>query len=270
MNEFISGAFLLVVELAVFLLIILGVMTYVLRKKNSHIKELVKDLIGKLKTEESGKKDRLIDALKASGDIEEEKVNAVADALIESEKKLYSDVIAVCTGSNVDKLADLSRDVENLIGGYSNVSGGGVINEDEGEQGSRSVVKIRGENKALREDNARLRKDLGAAMNTMESMMSEYASMYEGGKEEGGKRVKNEMFRLKKELEKEVELSEDENEVNTRNDMDSEAEIPEVTDISDEILGDVESEEEKNTDDRPDGNSSTNKEKDNPPANPDR
>jgi hypothetical protein len=67
-----------------------------------------------------------------------------------------------------------------------------------------------------------------------------------------------------------VEASEDNSEVSAEGDMASDTDIPEVTDISDEILDGIESEEDKTSDAELEENSSTEKEKGNSPTDPDK
>ena len=67
---------------------------------------------------------------------------------------------------------------------------------------SRELI-LRKENKALRLEVTSLQTKLKLSEETIESMMGEFSSMYEGGKKEGEQRLKNEMYQLKQSLDAE-------------------------------------------------------------------
>lgn len=207
MNEFVSSAFLLVAEVALFLFIALGAILFVLNKKNTRIKEMVRNLVARLKSAEDAKQEDLQNFLIEKFELEEEKASSVVESLIRSEKRLYTHLIAVCTGDDVDKLKELDKDIDKLIYEYKML--GVEEGEDNKEKTEAPTIILRDENKALREKNKQLQRDLDAAMETMESMMAEYTSMYEGGQKGGEQRMKNEMFKLKQTLESKVDLDAD-------------------------------------------------------------
>jgi len=56
------------------------------------------------------------------------------------------------------------------------------------------------ENEALRSEVSALEAKLQNATDTIESMMGEFSSMYEGGKDEGGERTEKEMKKVKRKI----------------------------------------------------------------------
>ena len=207
MNEFISSAFLLVAELALFLIVVLSAIAYAFKKKKTKAKNLAVKLVEKLKSEEADKRTKIRTMLEGCPDVDESKMENVVESLINCEKLLYTNLISIFLGKEVDKLSSFDKDVNRMLEKYLEVSRVEVAGE--GGEKESDGVKLREENKKLRESYVQTKADLDAAMNTMESMMSEYASMYEGGKKEGEQKMKNEMFKLKQTLEKKVKLPED-------------------------------------------------------------
>ena len=94
-------------------------------------------------------------------------------------------------------MAQFDKDVQALAQGYSLL---GKQAAEVVEKGRDHEHQLRKENQELREKNAKLQHDLDASMESMETMMSEYANMYEGGSKDGEQRLKNEMYQLKQKL----------------------------------------------------------------------
>ncbi|MDH5572135.1 MAG: hypothetical protein OEY89_10240 [Gammaproteobacteria bacterium] len=207
MNEFVSSAFLLVAEFALFLVVVLSAIAYAFKKKRTKARNLAKGLVEKLKSEETDKRGKIREMLNECPDVDESKIENVVESLINCEKLLYTNLISIFLGHEVDKISSFDKDVNRMVERYLEVSR--VEVKEEGGDKESNVVKLREENKHLRESLLQTKTDLDAAMSTMESMMAEYASMYEGGKKEGEKKMKNEMFKLKQTLEKKVKLPDD-------------------------------------------------------------
>ncbi|MDH5370973.1 MAG: hypothetical protein OEW99_13170, partial [Gammaproteobacteria bacterium] len=115
------------------------------------------------------------------------------------EKKLYEHLINVSVHKDTSLLKLTINDINTLINDYVRMltlKGNIVANND---RDSREL-QLRKENEALRVEVASLQKRLHAETETIENMMSEFSSMYEGGKKEGEQRVKNEMYKLKQNL----------------------------------------------------------------------
>ena len=64
-------------------------------------------------------------------------------------------------------------------------------------------LKLKKESEALRLENESLKSRINISEETIENMMTEFSSMYEGGKKEGEKRLKNEMYQLKQSINEE-------------------------------------------------------------------
>lgn len=206
MNEFYSSLFFLISEIGIFLLLILGTVVFMAKKRSMKDKSLAIVLVEKIKKSEPEKKEKLLSMLKDIYGYEDEKAEEKMDEVIRNEKKLYNNLIQIFMKKDRDKITQFDKYLNDVIESYqgiSQVEGSNNTGSADGEEerGSNLVI-TREENSNLREANKKLKKDLDAAMQTMESMMSEYASMYEGGQKDGEQRMKNEMFKLKQVLEK--------------------------------------------------------------------
>ena len=202
MNEFYSSLFLLISEVGLFLLLILGTILLMARSRNRKDKALAMVLVDKIRKAEPEKREKLLALLKEEYGYDDEKAEEKIEQIMGHEKNLYNTLIQIFLKKKRERIAEFDRYLNELIESYQNVQPDG--DEDGGEsEDSRSstLVITREENSNLRAANKKLKKDLDAAMQTMESMMAEYASMYEGGQKEGEQRMKNEMFKLRQVLE---------------------------------------------------------------------
>ena len=86
-------------------------------------------------------------------------------------------------------------DINSLINDYVQLLQVTIETENDTSKASHELA-LKKENEALRIEIASLKARLEKATETIESMMGEFSSMYEGGKKEGEQRVKNEMYKL--------------------------------------------------------------------------
>ncbi len=202
MSEIDSSLFLLVSEIGVILLLILCGILFMVKKRSMQDKALAMVLVDKIKNAEPSKREKLLSLLKDVYGYDDEKAEAKIELLIDREKTLYGNLLKIFLKKEREKISDFNTYLNELIESYQSLSDGENENNgrDEPEKNSKLVL-VREENISLREANSKLKKDLDEAMKTMESMMSEYTSMYEGGKKDGEQRMKNEMFKLRQVLE---------------------------------------------------------------------
>lgn len=204
MSELATSILVVFSEIGVVFAIIFGAAIVFLVKRFRGEKQMAKTLVAKLRKSEPERKEKLLSVLKENLGMNEKEANFTMEALNACEKSLYSRVIKVFLGKDRNSITDLNKDVEALVKGYQNL----VSSPKTELVQSHSDMAAKEENKKLRVEKLQLKKDLDNAMETMESMMGEYASMYEGGKKEGEQRMKNEMHQLKQKLSEKVSKEE--------------------------------------------------------------
>ena len=131
--------------------------------------------------------------------IENNKSDFNIDTLIKDERKIYDRLIKVSITKDINLLKLTTEDINSLINDYVRLLTLKAEKETEAEKESRDL-KLRKENEALRLENTSLQARFTTSTETIENMMSEFSSMYEGGKKEGEQRLKNEMYQLKQSL----------------------------------------------------------------------
>lgn len=134
--------------------------------------------------------------------VEKDKIDFNVETLIKDEKKIYDRIIKVSITKNVDLLRLTTEDINSLINNYVRLLALEAESDSTNEKDSKAVI-LQKENEALRIENASLKTRLDTLNETIESMMGEFSSMYEGGKKEGEQRLKNEMYQLKQSLKEE-------------------------------------------------------------------
>jgi hypothetical protein len=180
------------------LLVVLAAVIYYFRKVKRE-GGYTKELVSTIKRAIPKRRGNLTTHFKDKVGLEENEIGLNVEALIDKEKKLYEHLINVSVHKDTSLLKLTINDINTLINDYVRMltlKGNIVANED---RDSREL-QLRKENGALRVEIASLQKRLHAETETIENMMSEFSSMYEGGKKEGEQRVKNEMYKLKQSL----------------------------------------------------------------------
>lgn len=153
--------------------------------------------------------------------IEQKKSGFNIDTLIRDERKIYDRLIKVSISKDTSLLKLTTEDINSLINDYVRLLSLKAEKESDNEKESRDVL-LRKENEALRLENASLQTRLTTSSETIENMMGEFSSMYEGGKKEGEQRLKNEMYQLKQTLDSEdAKVKSELNKINEDDDSES-------------------------------------------------
>jgi len=147
-------------------------------------------------------RDQLTTYFTSELELEQNKTDFNVDTLIKDEKKIYNHLIKISITKDISLLKLTTEDINSLINDYIRLLALKNEKESDSHKESKDLI-LKKENEALRLEKESLEKQLANTTETIESMMGEFSSMYEGGKKEGEKRVKNEMYKLKQNLDKE-------------------------------------------------------------------
>ncbi len=208
MSELTTSILLIGTETAIVMLLLAGVFIYINSRRNRHNKGQAMELVARVKKNSKEKLDNLKLVLQETYGLEEDAAQDKAEDLLKTEKQLYAKMLRVHMGNDRNAIASIDNDVKALIDNYRNLVEADQDGDNEGSEKPSTPRILRGENRELRLAKAQLEADLAAAMETMENMMTEYATMYEGNRQDGEQRVKNEMFKLHQKLENRVDLDE--------------------------------------------------------------
>jgi len=182
------------------LLIVMLVMVvrFILNSKKEG--KTTRDLVTHIKALIPKHRDQLTDYFKDK--IEQKKSDFNIDTLIQDERKIYDRLIKVSISKDTSLLKLTTEDINSLINDYVRLLALKAEKESDDVKESRDVL-LRKENEVLRLEKASLQTRLITSNETIENMMGEFSSMYEGGKKEGEQRLKNEMYQLKQTLDSE-------------------------------------------------------------------
>ena len=186
----------------VLLLVVIGWVVYFILglKKDGRT---TKELIQHIKAIIPGHREQLVNYFKNEMELEQNKTDFNIDTLIKDERKIYDRLIKVSITKDTSLLKLTTEDINSLINDYIRLLA--LKAEKDTDTSKESTeLKLKKENEALRLENASLQKRLTDSTETIENMMGEFSSMYEGGKKEGEQRVKNEMYKLKQSLQSEA------------------------------------------------------------------
>ena len=199
MNNSIMSVVIIFAELGGFLLLVVVAAVIYYFRMVKREGDYTKELVNSIKRTIPKRRGNLTNHFKDKVGLEENEIGFNVETLIDKEKKLYEHLINVSVHKDTSLLKLTINDINTLINDYVRMltlKGNIVANND---RDSREL-QLRKENEALRVEVASLQKRLHAETETIENMMSEFSSMYEGGKKEGEQRVKNEMYKLKQNL----------------------------------------------------------------------
>lgn len=199
MSESLFNIIIIFSELGVGLLLVLaGWVAYYIngtKKEGETTGELIKQIRAILPKHE----DELNNHFDENEELAKNKKDFNIKSLIDDERKIYERLIKVSVSKDTNMLKLTVDDINTLINDYVRMltlKGKDLSNKN---SDSRELI-LRKENKTLRLEVTSLQTKLKLSEETIESMMGEFSSMYEGGKKEGEQRLKNEMYQLKQSI----------------------------------------------------------------------
>lgn len=200
MNDSLLSFTIIFAELGgVFLLLFIFLITRFILGSNKDGRT-TRDLIKYIKTMIPAHRDQLVGFFKDKQ--EQNKTDFNIETLIKDERKIYDRLIQVSISKDTSLLKLTTEDINSLINDYVRLLALKAEKETDEEKESKELI-LKKENEALRLENASLQTRLATSNETIENMMGEFSSMYEGGKKEGEQRLKNEMYQLKQKLDTE-------------------------------------------------------------------
>ena len=200
MNDSMLSLTLIFAELgAVLLLVMIVLVARYIFGSNKDV-TTTRQLVKHIKSIIPGHRDQLSNFFKDK--LEKNKTDFNIETLIKDEKKIYDRLIKVSMTKDTSLLKLTTDDINSLINNYVRLLALKAEKETAEDKESHDL-KLRKENEALRLESASLKTRLTLAEETIENMMGEFSSMYEGGKKEGEQRLKNEMYQLKQSLDSE-------------------------------------------------------------------
>ena len=170
-------------EAAVLLLVIFLIMMFVdSRRKNKH-KNLLRRLVDMLHKREPVRLKQLQALLMNNQKLEETAAEAGAKKVQASEKAVYNKILKILLKMDSEVLLSVNQDVEGLLDHYQRAinDGVGIVNDFKKEEASANSSSGDDELEYLKGENQRLEGELADALNTLESIMKEYTSMYTSG-----------------------------------------------------------------------------------------
>ena len=202
MNDSLLSLTLILAELgAVLLLVMLALVIWFVLSSKKEVKT-THGLIRHIKSMIPGHRSQLVDYFKDK--LEDNKIDFNIETLMGDERKIYDRLIKVSITKDTNLLKPTTDDINTLINNYVRLLAltAEKTSSTDAEKESH-VINLRKENEALRLELASVEKRLILSNETIENMMGEFSSMYEGGKKEGEQRLKNEMYQLKQSLDAE-------------------------------------------------------------------
>ena len=205
MSEFTTSLLVIFSEVGLVLAIIIGAIIFIFVRRGKRDKVLAKQLVETLKGNEPQRIEHLKNILEKINHLDEASAEKSVELILRCEKNLYARIIKMFLGRDRGGIVKISKDVESLAESYRNLS----TVTDVGEGGSGHAddnplvqTQLKSQIKKLENENAKLERDLGEAMESMDSMLKEYTMMYSGSgaKRDGVKHLENEMSQLKQKI----------------------------------------------------------------------
>ncbi len=234
MSEYFTGLLVIFSQLGVVLVVIaVGTVIFLIVRKNKD-NSLAKLFVGKLKSNEGTRKDKLTDVLKKVHEMDEDIAEKTASSMLTCEKQIYNRALKLFLGHDRDSLGSLQKEVENMAGAYRKlIASSETVEVVERGGNPKAEAQLRAAVKQVTAERDKVQKDLDEAMISMENMLKEYTQMYSGGgaRKEGVKHIENELTMLKQKIDNNVVEVDDDLDVEGggSEDSDDSGEVPDLS-----------------------------------------
>jgi hypothetical protein len=194
MSDFMTTFLIIMSEATGFFALVIIVLIIFRIRSGIKIKRIAKKFVKRIKNEDTDHSVKLKNILLNDYALDESEATSAVDKLIQHEHLLYSKIIELYLGSKDRTLDDIGEDVKNLTkimhGVTINSSDNSDIqtepnkdlNTESNNAGSSDeITMLQQELKKVKAEKEQIQLELKDALDTMEGMMTEYASMYAGG-----------------------------------------------------------------------------------------
>ena len=205
MSEFVTSLLVIFSEVALVLAIIIGAIIFIFARRGKRDKVLARKLVETLKGNEPQRIEHLKNILEKINHLDEASAEKSVEMILRCEKNLYARIIKMFLGRDRGGIVNINKDVESLAESYRNLSSVTEVGDAEkfhSEDNPLLSTQLRAQVKKLEQENAKLERDLGEAMESMDTMLKEYTMMYSGSgaKRDGVKHLENELSQLKQKI----------------------------------------------------------------------
>jgi len=202
MSDIMTTFFIIMSEAAGFFAVIIIIALVIKIRSGLLLKQSAKLFVKQIKNEDSEHGEKLKNIFINDYGLDKSSATSAIENLIKQEHLLYSKIIELYLGGKDIQLKDISNDVKNLTKGMHGVTIKSLNNSEknpdlESNDLSAEVEKLKDELEKTKTEKEQIQKELKDAMDTMEGMMTEYASMYAGGVNEGDIKMREEMEKIK-------------------------------------------------------------------------
>ncbi len=209
MSDFMTTILIVVSEAAAFFAIVIVIALIIKIRSGLLLKRTAKQFVKRIKSESEEHSSNLKNILLNDYGLDESTAVAAAENLIKQEHLLFGKVIDIYLGKKSVSLDELNDEVKNLTRVMYTVTENRAndetgLNSTDSQFLTGKFDELQDKLKTVQKEKEALQDELKDAMDTMEGMMTEYASMYAGGvnadnlnPEEGIARAQDKINKLK-------------------------------------------------------------------------
>jgi uncharacterized membrane protein len=218
MNESLTGMLVIFSEVGAMLALAAVIFLIYFTRRNHKDRLSAKTFVDNLHRHEAKRKEDIVQVLEKVHEMDHDLAIKTAHGMLTCEKQIYNRVLKIFLGHDRDGLTQLQKEVESMANAYRklNDSVESIKVVERGENPKQNAA-LRIQVKQLENEKAKLEKDLGESMLSMENMLKEYMLMYtgSGAKKDGVKHIENELTQLKQKISTNLVEAVDEGDIET-------------------------------------------------------
>lgn len=202
MSDSMTTFLIIMSETAIFFAAIIFVFLIIRIRSSISLKCSAKQFVKKIKNNDPEHSKKLKDILLKDYDMDESSAAGAVENLVKQEHLLYSKIIELYLGTKDVSLDDIDADVKNLTKVMHGVTITSTSNTEkisalDAEKFKEEIKKLQEDITKITNEKEKVEKELKDSLDTMEGMMTEYASMYAGGVKEGDIKMREEIEKVK-------------------------------------------------------------------------
>ncbi len=183
MNDDFSTTMLFITsEIALALGIIVAIISILTLKRRKKKEGVARDLVRNYKAGEEQKRETLRLLLKEVFQMDDEHADLNTETLRKAEKQLFTHILKIYLGKDTECIHEIESDIHTLVQGYHAIASTHGANNQTAQGGDADEnEKLLGRISVLKGEKERLQDELKIALETIDNIMKEYATMFSGG-----------------------------------------------------------------------------------------
>jgi hypothetical protein len=170
-------------EIALVLGVVITIILILFLKRRKKKETVARNLVKDYKEKQDEKRENLRLLMTEVFQMQEEEADNNTETLSEAERQLFTHILKIYLDKDTDCIHEIESDIRRLVQGYHTIASGKVCATPTTGGNQGEIEELNARVSVLNDEKERLQDELKIALESIDNIMKEYATMYSGGGE---------------------------------------------------------------------------------------